>query len=184
MATGVTWLAILAPAALFATAFFLEPGSAPTHPFIVLSANVAMVGWFVGSLLIWERRKSAARWWAIGCGHLFLHVAIVFHLMHEWSQTEAFEHIRKVGGVGEGLYANYALMLIWLVDAAWLAIHEASYRRRPRWLSYLIYGYLLFMVFNGMVVYGTWLGRSLFAVFVLIAWFRWSSRLPKSSLTR
>lgn len=184
MATGVIWIAILAPAALFATAFLLEPGSAPSHPFIVLSANLAMVGWFVGSLGIRERWKTAARWWAVGCGYLWLHVAIVFHLMHHWSQAEAFEHIRKVGGVGEGLYANYALMLIWLLDAIWLSTNQTSYRRRPRWLSYAIYGFLLFMVFNGMVVYGTWLGRSLFAIFMLIACIRWSSRLPKSSLTR
>ena len=151
---------------------------------IYLSAWLAMIGWFVGSLALIENWKSAAKLWAVGCGLLLLHLAIAFHIAHGWSHAAAFGHTRNAGGFGEGLYANYAFAALWLIDAAWLGTSVSSYRRRPRWLTVAIHGFLSFMVFNAMVVFGSWPGRSLFAIFVLIAWLRWSSRLPKSSLSR
>lgn len=183
MATGLTGLAILAPALLLASSFGLEAGSAPKHPFILLSANLAMLGWFVGSLALWKQWRSAPRWWAVGCAYLWLHVAIVYHLMHAWSHDSAFHHIRTVGGMGEGLYMNYAFMGLWLADALWINTHEASYRRRPNWIGWFVHGYLFFIVFNAMVPYGTWVGRSVFAGFALAAAFILSkgSRLPESS---
>lgn len=186
MATGLIGLAILAPAAVLATAFTLEHGSAPKHPFIILSANLAMVGWFAGSIALWEKWRTAPRWWAIGCGYLWLHVALVYHLMHAWSHGSAFEHIRAVGGMGEGLYMNYLLMALWLADAAWLNIDDSSYRRRPRWVGWFVHGYLFFMVFNAMVPYGTWVGRCVFAAFAVAAFVLVlnRSRLPDSSPVR
>jgi hypothetical protein len=186
VAAGLTWLAILAPAALLATGFLAEAGAAPKHPFILLSANLAMIGWFVGSLALREKWRSAPRWWAIGCAYLWLHVALVYHLMHAWSHDSAFNHIRNAGGMGEGLYMNYAFMGLWLADAIWLNFAESSYWRRPSWIGWFVHGYLFFMVFNAMVPYGTWVGRSVFAGFAIVAIIRFSicSRLPESSSLR
>jgi hypothetical protein len=185
VATGLTWAAILAPALLLASSFGHEAGSAPKHPFIILSANLAMLGWFVGSLALWEKWRSAPRWWAVGCAYLWLHVAIVYHLMHAWSHDAAFDHIRTVGGMGEGLYMNYALMALWLADALWLYVAESSYQRRPRWIGWLLHGYLFLMVFNAMVPYGTWIGRSVFAGFVVVVVLVLKgSRLPDSHPVR
>ena len=155
---------------------------------ISLSAWFAMTGWFVGSLALLENWKSAARLWAVGCGSLLLHLAIAFHFAHGWSHAAAFEHTRRAGGFGEGLYANYAFAALWFTDAAWLGTFAASYRRRPRWLTFAIHGFLSFMVFNAMVVFGTWPARGLFFAFVFFATrrisFPSSSRLPESSITR
>ncbi len=136
---------------------------------IYLSAWLAMIGWFVGALALFEKRKSAARIWLAGCVLLLVHLGIAFHLAHGWSHAAAFEHTRRVGGFGEGLYANYAFAALWLADALWLAVHPLSYRLRSRWVSFAIHGFLAFMVFNAMVVFGTWPARLLFGVFVAFA---------------
>lgn len=182
MAALVTGIALLVPAAALSTGFLLEPGSAPKHPSIILSANLAMLGWFVGSIALWEKWRSAPRWWALGCAYLWLHVGIVYRVMHAWSHDAAFDHIRTVGGMGEGLDMNYALMALWLADAVWINVAESSYWRRPRWIGWLLHGFLFFMVFNAMVPYGTWIGRSVFAAFVVVGflYFRFASRLPDS----
>ena len=70
----------------------------------------------------------------------------------------------------------------WLADAVWINVAESSYWRRPRWIGWLLHGFLFFMVFNAMVPYGTWIGRSVFAAFVVVGflYFRFASRLPDS----
>jgi hypothetical protein len=143
---------------------------------IYLSAWLAMVGWFVGSLAIHEKWNSAARFWLAGCLLLLTHIGIAFHFAHNWSHAVAFEHTRRVGGLGEGIYANYAFAAIWLGDALWLAARPASYFRRPKWLTFAIHGFLLFLVVNAMVLYGTWPGRLLFGLFVAFALARSKSR--------
>lgn len=167
--TSVIALLSFIPAAILASAFTLEPGSAPTHPFIKLSANLAMTGWFLGILAIVDQRRFAGWLWGIACAYLWLHVAIVFHVMHAWSHDAAFEHTREFGGLGEGIYANYTLMIVWLIDAIWLLAAPIHYERRPGYIRGFVHGFLGFMVFNGMVVFGTWPSRFLFLLFLVIA---------------
>lgn len=139
---------------------------------ILASAWVAMVAWFLGVTALLSRPAGPAIprgvriMWAVGCGLLVLHVAIAFDLAHRWSHAAAFEHTREVGGFGEGIYVNYFFVALWLGDAIWLLASPESYQRRPRWLTLAIHGFMAFIVFNAMVVFGTWVGRGLFAAFV------------------
>lgn len=142
---------------------------------IFASAWIAMIGWFLGVTGLLFRPAGSPipnrvrAVWAVGCGLQLLHVAIAFDLAHGWSHEAAFEHTRQVGGFGEGVYVNYFFTGLWLLDALWLGVSPESYRHRPRGLTLVIHGFMLFTVFNAMVVFGTWVGRGLFAAFVSIA---------------
>jgi hypothetical protein len=114
--------------------------------------------------------------WPLGCAMLFLHIAIAFHLGHGWSHQDAWEHTKQVGGYGNGIFVNYAFALVWLMDAAWLAVSPASYLSRPRWLHWAIHCFLAFVVFNATVVFGSWLARIAYAGWMAMCWFvlpRW-----------
>jgi hypothetical protein len=93
--------------------------------------------------------------WGFGCALLLLHVAIAFHLGHNWSHQAAWNHTQQISGFGDGIYVNYAFALVWLADAVWLCTAFESYCARPRWLSWTIHGFLAFIVFNAAVVFGS-----------------------------
>lgn len=142
---------------------------------ILASAWVAMGAWFLGVSRLLSRPAGSTIpprvrvLWALGCCLLMLHVAIAFGLAHGWSHAAAFEHTRELGGFGEGIYVNYFFVALWTCDAIWLLASPERYRRRPRWLTLAVHGFMAFIVFNAMVVFGTWVGRSLFIVFAM-AW--------------
>jgi hypothetical protein len=176
---------------LFAVSTLLAPalralagpaGSDPTNPEIARSA--------LGPVLVWcccwplalmkSGRVLAGRWtvpfaWSLGCVLLWLHVAVAFHLGHGWSPTAAWGHTRQASGFGDGIYVNYAVMLVWLADAVWLCAAFESYFARPRWLHWTVHGFIAFVVFNAAVVFADWGVRALtvsvflftFVVFVL-----------------
>lgn len=116
-----------------------------------------------------ERIMMQANWLA---GWLFLcvHVAAAFDLVHGWSHAAAFEHTKRTSGVGEGIFVNYAFVLLWGADVLWLLLHPASYARRSRWIGWPLHGFLAFVTFNATVIYGSLLAQMLgVAVFTLLA---------------
>jgi hypothetical protein len=54
---------------------------------------------------------------------------------------------------GGGLYVNYVFTAIWAADVAWVWWDEAGYRKRAKWVSAAVHGFLAFMFFNGAVVW-------------------------------
>jgi hypothetical protein len=117
----------------------------------------------------WRMIQVIARCsWVFGCTLCLLHIAIAFHLGHGWSHEAAWEHTRRLGGYGDGIYVNYAFALVWLVDAIWLCVACESYFARARWLSWTIHGFLAFVVINAAVVFGSWQSRELFATGALV----------------
>lgn len=114
--------------------------------------------------------------WTLAWITYVVHVVLAFHHFHHWSHAHAVEHVRAVGGVGEGIYASHLFGLLWALDVAWWWLWPASRRARPSWMSGGLHGFMLFMVFNATVVFesglGRWLGVALFAV---LAW-SWSRR--------
>ncbi len=99
----------------------------------------------------------AGRWlWTLGCFAYLLHVAAAFHFAHGWSHDHAFEttKLRSLETTGwdsgSGLYVNYAFTLVWLGDVAllWLGV------RQPRWLFWSVHGFMAFMMFNAVIVFG------------------------------
>ena len=101
-----------------------------------------------------------ARWtWALGLLLLAVHVAVTFELVHGWSHAAAFEHTRQASGVGEGIFVNYLVLIVWAIDVLWALARPGSYLRRPSWAGWVVHSFLAFIVFNSTVVYGTGLMR-------------------------
>ena len=128
---------------------------------------VTLAGWFIGGAAsaLSPRRPglySFARWaWTVASMSLLVHVGLAYHFFHHWSQDSAYrETARQTAEVtglnwGGGLYFNYALMAFWIADVAWWWRDPESRRRRPRALNIIWHGFLVFMIFNATVVFGT-----------------------------
>jgi hypothetical protein len=157
-----------------------EPaGGDPTNPEIELTARGPVMAWcccwplaFMGLRdvrgLGAPRRFGIRLAWSRGCVLLWLHVAVAFHLGHGWSPAAAWRHTQQAGGFGDGIYVNYAVMLVWLADALWLCAAFDAYFARPRWLHWTVHGFIAFVVFNAAVVFAGWNIRALTASVFLI----------------
>ncbi|MBS0211340.1 MAG: hypothetical protein JSS27_20540 [Planctomycetes bacterium] len=159
------WMLLLGPALLLAAsglslALAVNPGDALTRNSIRLS-----LAWYLAALLAmlfcraedWSAetpRGALARWcwtWAVVC--FIVHLGLAFHFVHGWSHSRAFEKTLRVAGVGEGVYVSYLFTVLWLVDLLcwWLA--PRRYAARSVWIDRTLHAFMLFIVFNGSVVY-------------------------------
>ena len=121
-----------------------------------------------------SRLGSLARWcwaWAVIC--FLVHLAVAFHYYHHWSHADAFDHTRRVSGSGEGIYASYLFTCLWLADAVWWWSRPKQYATRSAWIDRALHAFMLFIVFNGMVVFESgpirWAGMLMF-VALPVAW--------------
>lgn len=154
---------------------FLEPSGYDTaHDAIRFSALRVVLVWCFAWPIALARRADGPReadagrlraLWTLGCVLLWVHVAVAFHAGHGWSHAAAWEHTKQLGGYGDGVFVNYLFALLWLADAGWSWVGFESYLRRPRWLTWALHGFFLFIVFNAAVVFGGWLSRAVFGVF-------------------
>ena len=111
---------------------------------------------------------------------LIVHVACAYQFRHHWSHAAAYADTARrseelVGTpVGSGLYWNDALLLWWAADVAWMWAAPGSYRRRSRWWSWALVGFLAFMMVNAAIVFAVgparWMGIAGCAV-LLVCWF-------------
>ena len=108
-----------------------------------------------------DRQPRARAVWTSGAVLLAVHTAIAFQFWHGWSHAAAYESTAQqsaaLTGVaaGWGLYLNYALVIVWLADAAWWWRDAAGYHARSRALDTGIFAFFLFMMVNGAVVFAT-----------------------------
>ena len=76
-------------------------------------------------------------------------------------------HADLASGTGEGIYVSYLFTWLWIADAVWWWTAPASYASRSRWIDRLLHPFMLFITFNGMVVFETglirWAGLIMFA---------------------
>lgn len=93
-----------------------------------------------------------------------LHVLAAFHFVHHWSHTAAYlataEETRlKLGfAYGAGVYFNYLFLIVWGIDVAWTWYGSRSHHRPTPWWIRAGRWYMLFIAFNGVVVFKTgWL---------------------------
>ncbi len=124
----------------------------------------------------WAANSAAgrfARWcwtWALVC--FLVHLAMAFHYYHHWSHAHAFERTRQISGVGEGLYVSYLFTLLWMADVLWWWMSLAGYQARSPWIDRCLHAFMLFIVFNSMVVFETgpirWAGVALFLLLPLV----------------
>jgi hypothetical protein len=110
----------------------------------------------------------AARWaWTLGCLAYLAHVATAFHLVHGWSHRAAMDHVREVGGIGEGILVNHAFTLCWVSDVlAWWRCPR-WHRARPPWIDWLLHGFMVLVIFNATVVFAAGPSRGIGAVLLL-----------------
>lgn len=126
-------------------------------------------------------REPARLVWTAGALLLALHSAAAFHYRHAWSHADALAATARqseaLTGVaaGWGLYLNYLLVLVWVADAAWWWAKPRAYDERPRWLERTIFGFFLFMMVNGAVVFATtamWMAGAVAVCLACVAFVR------------
>ena len=97
--------------------------------------------------------------WTIAFVLFVVHVLASFHFAHQWSHDSAYQAIAKqtlelLGfEVGMGVYFNYLFLAVWALDVinAWTPIAEG--RRAVQWLLCIGLIYMIFIAFNGIVVF-------------------------------
>ncbi len=141
--------------------------------------------------MLWLRRSEwregglARAWWTLAWLAYVTHVAMAFHYYHGWSHAHAVEHVREVSGAGEGLFVSYFFTLVWTADVLSWWLWPGGYAHRPPWVGWTLHGFMLFIVFNGTVVYEEgpirWAGAAGFAELAVMAWvsrFTWRRHQP------
>lgn len=145
------------------------------------------LAWYAAALCLMMRLHGAndwraattegrlARWcWTWAVVVFLVHLAMAFHYYHGWSHAHAFERTREVSGVGEGIYISYFFTLWWTADMVWWWWQPARYAARSAWIDRALHAFMLFIVFNGMIVFETggirYAGCLMFGVLTLF-WF-------------
>ena len=118
--------------------------------------------------------------WSIRLALLLLVIVQAFHFVHRWSHQAAFdatakETLDKIGfAYGTGVFFNYLFLLVWAIDLIWVWRPETLRNRTQQVLFYAGRAYLLFIAFNGTVVFKTgWmriLGISATALLAALLW--------------
>jgi hypothetical protein len=176
LAVSFVVVGVVLVAATFLLTFALaaEPGEMLTRNTVRLS-----LAWYAAALVLmmrlapedWRaetRIGQITRWcwtWSIVC--FWVHLGVAFHFYHGWSHAHAFEHTREVSGVGEGIYVSYLFTWLWTGDMLWWWARPNTYAARSPWIDRVLHAFMLFIVFNGMVVYESglirWAGLAMFA---------------------
>jgi hypothetical protein len=189
LATAV-WLLLLM--AVFSP--FLIPPSADVGDTLIRNTiRLALLYYFVALNLMlylrpidWPARTARGRLaracWTIAWLTYLVHLTMAFHHAHHWSHTAAVEHTREVSGVGEGIYVSHFFTLVWSADVLSWWLRPDAYARRSPWIGRLLHGFMLFVVFNGTVVYEEglirWAGALAFVELAVAGRWRYVSRRP------
>lgn len=154
---------------------------------------ITLGAYAIGSV-IFALSRARKRWdawarliWTLACVALLAHVASAFHFYHQWSHGAAYRdtarQMDEMFGVewGGGIYLNYALLIIWVVDVLWWWIAGLdAYRHRPWLLVAAWHGFLVFMFFNATVVFGDGFVRWLGLCVCLGLWVVWWMALRRN----
>ncbi len=127
------------------------------------------------SFAIEFRTLRMIRWyWTLGLICYLVHVAVAFHYFHQWSHGVAVEYTQRTSGFGSGIYASYLFSLVWLADVLTAWMSQQKYANRNRFQTYTIHLFLLFMVFNGAIVFASgptrWISLAVFCGILAYFW--------------
>jgi hypothetical protein len=154
---------------------------------------IAILAYGTGSS-IFALSENRLRWhslarlvWTVACLALLAHIASAFHFFHQWSHDAAYRDTARQTeemfgfNSGVGIYFNYALLTLWILDVCWWWIKGLeAYRRRPWLLVAAWHTFLIFMFFNATVVFGRglvrWLGLCVCLALLVVWWLAWRSR--------
>jgi hypothetical protein len=122
--------------------------------------------------------------WTLAWLAFLIHLGMAFHFFHHWSHASAVEHVHSVSGVGEGIFVSYFFTLVWTADVLYWWLRPVGYAKRSPWIGRALHGFMLFIVFNGTVVYeeGTirWVGAVMFIELAVMMWWR-RARITRNS---
>ncbi len=97
--------------------------------------------------------------WTFAFVLFVVHVLASFHLAYGWSHDAAYQATAKqtlelLGfEVGMGVYFNYLFLAVWAMDVLNAWTHFAKGRRTVQWLLCIGLIYMIFIAFNGIVVF-------------------------------
>jgi hypothetical protein len=137
----------------------MDPGEWLTRGTVWLALTLYVAG---ESTITWRGRElcAAARWLnTVGCAAFLAHVAAAFHFYHHWSHATAYAATARQTAEfsgwnwGGGLYINYDFALVWLGETIWSWANPNSYLHRTNWMTWIVRGFFLFMMFNGAVIF-------------------------------
>jgi hypothetical protein len=160
-------------------ALFDPPETNLKHQAIQETALATFIGWYAAMVLgVATRATFAARaFYTWGCAMCLLHIVVAFHVAYGWSHAAAVEHVKQLSGFGDGIYVNYLFVAVWLADVCWIWVSLDGYRNRPRWVSWVIHGFMGFIIFNAAVVFNRPFGRAVFALFfAAMLYYMWRPR--------
>lgn len=156
---------------------------------------ITIVAYAIGSVVFAlargrASRDSAARLlWTISVVFLIGHFICAYQFYHHWSQESAYldtaRQTNEVVGLdwGGGLFINYSLLAIWTIDVGWWWLRGLnSYRTRPWPVVAAWHGFLIFILFNAMVVFKHGVVRWVGLVICLVLLLSWA-RIAKQGLT-
>jgi len=129
--------------------------------------------------------------WLLGSLFALLHAFAAMGFYHQWNHQLAVEDTAQktealLGiSVGAGIYFNYVFVVVWLLDAIWWIVNSSQYESRSKWITWMIYGYLIFIAINGAIVFETgpvrWFGIAVLILFgILLASRRSLGRWPRT----
>ncbi len=150
------------------------------------SIRVAMVLFFVAMALYMQINAGQRPGvglkilWTAGFLLSVAHVAAAFHFAHHWSHSEAYlataaETRQKLGfAYGAGVYFNYLFLIVWALDVYWIWRSPEMTSKPKQWLIFVGRCFLIFIAFNGVVVFKSgWLrilGALATAALLGVAW--------------
>jgi hypothetical protein len=122
-----------------------------------------------------------ARWlWTLSWAAYLVHLGMAFHHYHGWSHAAAVEHVQKASGFGPGIYVSHLFTLLWSADVVWWWLRPRGYTGRWPWFGRVLHAFMLFVIFNGTVVYEDgpirWAGVALFVLLGSLFLIRMRSR--------
>lgn len=130
-------------------------GTYLAHDIIRWTIWVALAAYVVAVLYMQAptRWRAARLGWTLAWLAFVIHVAAAFQCFHHWSHEHAFRHAEQQSGFGPGIFVGYFFTLAWTLDVAWWWLWPAGQAARPRWLSWSWQAFMLFILFNGAVVF-------------------------------
>jgi hypothetical protein len=137
----------------------------------------AMLAWTWAMILPFSRARLA---WSLGFVAYLVHIVLAVAVFYEGSHAVALaetarQTLEKTGWPsGAGLWVNYALALVLALDLAW------QWSGRAQWQRPWVNGFVLFMILNGAVVFGSGPVRIFGAILLLVPLVVWLTRLKRS----
>ena len=164
----------------------MQPGDA-----MMRAAILASIAAYTAAEYLWfKKRRSAfglrAVLWTLAAALCVAHSALAFAVHHHWSHAAAVRQTATqtaaVTGLewGGGVYVNYAFLLIWTADVAWLWIAPAAYLRRSSLLNTALSAFFLFIFVNGAVIFARGPARIVGTAATIVVVWAWATRTTRA----